>query len=235
LRKPLVISIGLALALSFVLAGGVGAQSSGSQPSLEARVTTLEVLVADARDDAQEGRQSLAALDARVDRLAEATGPPAPTVTMFLKLTNISGESTDDRHKGEIDILSWSWGATQSATTGTGGGAGAGKVSMQDFHFTHRVDKASPMLFLACAKGKHIPEATFTVRKAGGNQSDYLVITLKDVLVSSVSPSGSGQDPTEQVTLNFAQVEVAYTEQAADGSVKEPVRAGWDLKENREV
>ena len=28
----------------------------------------------------------------------------------FLKLDGIPGESTDAKHKGEIDVLSWSWG-----------------------------------------------------------------------------------------------------------------------------
>ena len=47
----------------------------------------------------------------------------------YLKLGGIKGESTDDKHKGQIEILSWSWGET-NATHAGGGGGGAGKVSM---------------------------------------------------------------------------------------------------------
>src|SRR5687768_18000173 len=85
-------------------------------------------------------------------------------VDYFLKLDGIKGESTADKHKDEIDIMSFSWGLTQAATAGFGGGAGAGKVQMQDFHFTSKVSRASPQLFLSCASGKHIPTATLTAQ-----------------------------------------------------------------------
>ena len=72
-------------------------------------------------------------------------------VDMFLKLESVDGESVDDKHKGEIDIESFSWGESQLGTSGTGGGAAAGKVSMQDFHFVARFSRASVKLFLGCA------------------------------------------------------------------------------------
>ena len=53
-------------------------------------------------------------------------------VDYFLKLKGIDGESTDHKHKGSIDIESWSWGETNSGTGHAGGGHGGGKVSIQD-------------------------------------------------------------------------------------------------------
>jgi type VI secretion system secreted protein Hcp len=155
-------------------------------------------------------------------------------VDYFLKLDGIKGESTADKHKDEIDIMSFSWGLTQAATAGFGGGAGAGKVQMQDFHFTSKVSKASPQLFLSCASGKHIPTATITARKAGERQQDFLVIKMNDILISSYQASGSagGDLPTDQFSLNFAQIEYTYTEQKADGSSGADNTAGWDLKGN---
>ena len=96
-------------------------------------------------------------------------------------------------HKGEIDLESFSWGETNQGTAAAGGGGGAGKVSMQDFHFVTRVNKASPVLFLSCASGKHIKEAILTVRKAGKDQQDYLVFKFKDVLVSSYQIGGGSR------------------------------------------
>ena len=87
-------------------------------------------------------------------------------VDMFLKLGDVKGESVDNKHKDEIDVLSWSWGMTQSATTHHGSGGGAGKVAVHDLHITKKVDKSSPVLTLACCTGKHYKEALFTVRKA---------------------------------------------------------------------
>ncbi len=90
-------------------------------------------------------------------------------IDLFLKLDGIPGESTDFRHKGEIVLESFSWGETNAGThVAPTGGAAAGKVSMQDFHFTSRVSKASPLLMLSCANGQHIKTGVVTVRKAGG-------------------------------------------------------------------
>src|SRR5437868_11414365 len=107
-------------------------------------------------------------------------------VDAFLKIDGIEGESQDHKHGKEIEIISYSFGATQPGSSATGGGAGTGKVSMADIHFTHGIDKASPKLMLACCTGDHIKSAILSVRKAGGSQLEYLVMTLSDVLVSSV-------------------------------------------------
>src|ERR1700693_4254871 len=90
-------------------------------------------------------------------------------VDYFLKIHGIPGESTDDKHKGEIQLSSFSMGETNSSTIGSAtGGGGAGKVSFHDFNFTTKFSKASPKLMLFCANGKHIPSAVMTARKAGG-------------------------------------------------------------------
>ncbi len=159
------------------------------------------------------------------------------TVDYFLKLDGIDGESVDDKHKGEIDIQSWSWGETQIGAHGTGGGGGAGKVSMQDFHFTMRVNKASPKLFIACATGEHIKKGTLVCRKAGKEQQEYLKIELEDLLVSSYQTGGSegGPVPNDQIALNFSKITLIYKEQKADGSLGGEVKSGWDVKANKKV
>src|SRR5215207_1300961 len=112
-------------------------------------------------------------------------------VDYFLKLDGIDGESADSKHKGQIDLQSFSWGETQTGTHGAGGGGGAGKVQMQDFHFVMKAGKASPKLFLACAEGEHIKKAVLTCRKAGKEQQAFLEVTMSDVLISSYQTSGS--------------------------------------------
>ena len=159
-------------------------------------------------------------------------------VDYFLKLDGIDGESSDAKHKGEIDVSSWSWGAQQSGTMAYGGGGGAGKVQMHDFHFTMRHSKASPKLWHACASGEHIKSATLTCRKAGKEQQEFLKVVFSDLLVSSFHTEGSGDSdiiPVDTITLNFAKIEHEYKEQAADGSLKGPIKAGWNLKENKTV
>jgi len=109
----------------------------------------------------------------------------------FLKLDGIKGESADAKHKGEIDIESFSWGMSQTGVSATGGGGGAGKVKVHDIVVTKRTDASSPLLMLNCANGAHIKEGLLTVRKAGGTQLEFLKIKLTDILVSSYKPHGS--------------------------------------------
>ncbi len=159
-------------------------------------------------------------------------------VDYYLKLDGIDGESADHKHKGEIDIESFSWGASQGGSHSSGGGGGAGKVSMQDLHFVMKVSKASPKLMLACASGQHIKKATLVCRKAGKDQQEFLKISLTDLLVSSYQTGGSGHSdvvPTEQVSLNFAKIEFEYKEQKPDGTLGGAVKAGWDVKANKTV
>lgn len=153
---------------------------------------------------------------------------------IFIKIGDLKGESIDDKHKDEIQLLAWSWGMSQSGTTHAGPGGGSGKVSVQDLSFTHYIDKVSPNLMLACANGKHFSEALLTVRKAGEKPLEYLKITLTDLIVTSVTTGGSGGEDrlTENVSLNFAKFKVEYTPQKKDGSGDAPVTVGWDIAGN---
>ena len=156
-------------------------------------------------------------------------------VDIFLKLDGIKGEAKDGKHKEEIDVLAWSWGMSQSGMGHVGGGAGSGKVNVQDVNFTHYIDVASPDLMLSCCTGKHLKDAKLTVRKAGGDPLEYLIVTMEDVIVTHVSTGGShGEDRlTENVSLNFARVKVDYTEQTAGGGAGAKPKMGWDIAKNQ--
>jgi type VI secretion system secreted protein Hcp len=156
-------------------------------------------------------------------------------VDYFLKIDGIEGESQDAKHKNEIDIESWSWGESQSGSSAYGGGGGAGKVSMQDFSFMMRVNKASPKLLLSCANGSHIKSAMLTCRKAGKEQQEYLKIKFSDLLVSSYQTGGSSgaEVPVDSIALNFAKIEYEYYPQKPDGSLDAKVPVHWDLKQNK--
>ena len=159
-------------------------------------------------------------------------------VDYYLKIDTIKGESKDSKHKDEIDLESWSWGETNSGSQSAGGGGGAGKVSMQDFHFVMKVNKASPELLLSCAEGRHIKEAILVCRKAGKDQQEYLKITMSDLLVSSFQTGGSaGSDevPNDQISLNYSKIQYEYKEQKTDGTLGGAVKTGWDLKTNKKV
>jgi len=157
---------------------------------------------------------------------------------IFLKIDGVPGESLDAKHAGEIQVLDWAFGVSQTGDFHLGGGGGAGKASFQDFQFVHRVDKSSPRLFLACASGEHIKNATLTVRKAGKEQHEFLKINFTDLLISDIKDGGSASSPelpTQTVTIAFSKVEVEYRPQKADGSLDAAIKHGWDLKKNQKV
>ncbi len=159
-------------------------------------------------------------------------------VDMFLKIDGIEGESPDAKHKASLEIQSFSFGASQIGSFGSGGGGGAGKVNMQDFHFVINLGKHSPKLFENLCTGKHIPTATLTCRKAGGEAQDYLKIKFSDCLISSyqVGCSSQGGDlPMDQCSFNFTKIETEYKEQKKDGSVGGAIKAGYDVKLNKKV
>ncbi len=155
---------------------------------------------------------------------------------IFAKIGDIKGESFDDKHKDEVEVLSWSWGVSQSGSINQGGGGGAGKATFNDFNFTHHVDKASPLLLKACATGEHIKDGTITVRKAGKGQQEFLIIKMSDIIVTGVSPSGAGDGSAtaEHVALQFAKVDLEYRPQKADGSLDAGVHFKYDIKGNKE-
>ena len=158
-------------------------------------------------------------------------------IDMFINMGDkIKGESRDKVQgpKGDIDVLAWSWGMSQSGTTHMGGGGGAGKASFQDLSFTKFVDSSTNALMNALAKGTHIPKVVLMARKAGEGQQKYILITMEEVLVTSISTGGSGGEDrlTENVSLNFAKVEVSYKEQSSAGKAAGTGDFKWDIAGN---
>jgi type VI secretion system secreted protein Hcp len=155
---------------------------------------------------------------------------------IFIKIGDIKGESEDDKHKGEIELLAWSWGVSQSGSMHAGGGGGRGKADFSDLNFTHYIDKASPNLLKSCSNGEHIKEAKMTVRKAGKGQQEFLLITMNDVIITHVAPTGNGGDGglVENVALQFAKIDLEYKPQKADGTLDAGIHFKWDIKANKE-
>ena len=159
-------------------------------------------------------------------------------VDMFLDIRECPGESSKKGHEGQIDIVSFSFGATQSGSFARGGaGGGAGKAEFQDISVVKEVDKSSPKLFQACAAGTHFQKATIFVRKAGDRPLEYYKVELQDLIVSSIQNSGaaSGDNVMESVTMNCAVINFTYVEQDAKGGAGRTVTAGFDVRAGEKV
>lgn len=150
------------------------------------------------------------------------------SIDASIKFDGVDGESL--KKKGEIDVLSWSWSVTQLSGAAAGAGSGKGKGTPGDFHFTHMYDKASPILAKKCAGGVHFPTAKLTARKAGEGQQDFLIMTLKEVFITSVQPAGSsGGDIMESVSCSYKDVEFEYKPQDEKGALGGAVKFGWNV------
>jgi type VI secretion system secreted protein Hcp len=158
-------------------------------------------------------------------------------IDAFIKIDDLVGDSTDDKHPKEIEVLSWSWGMSQLGSTHSGTGGGSGKVSVQDLSFVKKIDSSSPNLIQMCCSGKHFTSGLLTVRKAGGKTPvEYLKIKLEDMIVSNYSTGGSGEGHEvihENITLNFAKFTVIYTPQDKAGTAMGAINACFDIQKNK--
>jgi type VI secretion system secreted protein Hcp len=154
---------------------------------------------------------------------------------IFLKIDGIQGEATDVNHQNEIEVVSWSWGVSEVFIT-SGGGIVGGKPKVGDFVISKQVDKASPNLLRACLTAKHIKEVVLTQRRPGAGKSNFLTITLKDVLISSLNDidTGVAARPTENIVFKFGKVIYEYVPQKPSGQPDAPVTLKWDVKANKE-
>ena len=152
---------------------------------------------------------------------------------IFAKIGDIKGESTDAKHKDEIEVLSFSWGVANSGGLEFGSGGGAGKATFQGLTIVHNIDKATPKLLEACATGTHLKDATITHRKAGKGQQEFLIVKMNDVIIAAVAHGGTTAQPaSETVTLAFAKVDFEYKPQKPDGSL-DAGQFKYDLKANK--
>lgn len=158
----------------------------------------------------------------------------------FLKIDGIPGESTDDKHKDWIEVLSFNHGVHQpsSATASSAGGGTTERANFEDFTIVHHIDKASAKLFENSASGKHHPTVTLELCRAGGDKLKYLEIKMEEVVISGVQVGGASKAgdafPTETVTFNFGAIKTTYTQQKrADGTGGGNVTGGWDLRSNK--
>ncbi len=154
-------------------------------------------------------------------------GISAPTswaaVDMFMKIDGVKGESTDNKHREWIDVVSFSWGCSQP---GGGSSSGGGGRSVQDLTVVKNLDKSSPKLALACANGQTIPAVTLELVVPPEDPASpegitrYMKYVMRDVLISSVRPGGTvgGESlPLEEVSLNFLLVEMFYIRELPSG------------------
>lgn len=152
----------------------------------------------------------------------------------FLKIEEIPGESTDDKHKDWIELLSFSHGISQtsSGAVSSGGSLSAERCDHQDFSIVKTLDKASPKLNLFCCSGKEVDKVSVELCRAGGDKEKYMEYIMTKAIITSVRPGGSSQGgealPLEEVTFKYRKIDWIYTPES-EGAIP----AFWDLETNK--
>jgi type VI secretion system secreted protein Hcp len=157
----------------------------------------------------------------------------------FIQIDGIPGESTDDKHKDWIEVLSYSFGVSQRASGAAQSAsvsAASQRADFQDLSIVKVMDKSSPLIFKACAKGDPIAKVTLELCRAGGDKQKYMEYILEQVIISSYSTGGGGGgEATESLTFNFGMIKMAYIPVGRDGKPAGNVPAGWDLTANKPI
>lgn len=153
-------------------------------------------------------------------------------VNAYLIVNGINGPSTSKTNA--IDVLSFSFGTSQTATYGVGASGKESKAGRADFSnlsIMKVLDMTSPFLFEACVKATVIPTVQLLYDKpVQGTQQDYFKITLGDAIVTSHQQSGSSENPTESISFAFQSIEVAYAAENDDGTLASFVPKGFSLE-----
>jgi type VI secretion system secreted protein Hcp len=155
-------------------------------------------------------------------------------VDFFLKLSNdIKGESVDENHKDEIQILSFSWGASQISSVAGSGGSGAGKADLADLSIMKVFDAASGPLFKSLLKGTHLDSGVLTATKSGADGKPFLKITLGELFVTSIQISGSSEVPMESISFTYNTIKHEYFQQVEKGKLAAKAAITYSRKENK--
>ena len=154
----------------------------------------------------------------------------------YIKFDGIDGEAQDKDHKGWSDILSFTQGINKPGGGGTGATRRRGDVVLEDIIVAKELDKASPKIAESMCKGKVYPkvEIHLTASYTDAGRITYYAYKLKNAQVLSYNVSGSGQSedvPTEDISLNFEEIKVTYTECDSTGKKKGNVEYTWKVEE----
>lgn len=153
-------------------------------------------------------------------------------VDYYLKLDQIQGEAADSSFKDQIQIQSWSWGASQVSSVAGSGGSGAGKADLSDFSITTNFDKATPKLFNSIVVGQHIKTGTMSAVKSGAKGKPYLKVDFKEMFVTHLQISASSEVPTISVGFTYNEIKIDYSAQNEDGNLESTGPVTYNLKQN---
>jgi type VI secretion system secreted protein Hcp len=151
-------------------------------------------------------------------------------VNAYLIIDGRPGPSTSKQNA--IDILSFSFGASQTHVIGPGSSGSetrAGRADLSNVSIMKVVDKVSPLLFDDCVTVNILKKVDIIYDKPmGDDQQDYYKIHLEDAMITSIQHSGSNENPMESISFAFQKIKVSYNPEK-DGSLQGFIDKGFDV------
>jgi len=151
-------------------------------------------------------------------------------VNAYLLVDGRPGPSTSKTNA--IDILSFSFGASQTAVIGagsSGGEARAGRANIGDVSIMKVLDKVSPLLFDDSVTGNYLKPVDIVYDKPMGDaQEDYFKLHMENALITSIQLSGSSENPVESISFACSKIKVSYNPEE-DGALKGFIDKGFDV------
>lgn len=154
-------------------------------------------------------------------------------VDYFLELEGIQGESQDEKFKNQIQLLSWSWGASNVSSVSGTGGSGAGKVDVSDFSCMTNFDKATPKFFKSVTKGTHIAKGVLSAVKSGANGKPYLKVNFAEIFVTGLQMSASSEIPSVSLSFTYNEIGIDYSVQSEKGVLTSTGEIKFNVKQNK--
>ena len=150
-------------------------------------------------------------------------------IDMYLKVSGISGGSTNAQHKDWIDVLQYVDGAKSTVVNGQ-----PSKVSANEFSCVIYTDKALNQLRNALFTGKHLTNVQFEFLIPGVNGSQlYQQIYMESVVITSITGGLSGGEDRGTINISFCPAKFRYTYYHYDAQgVQSSNIFGWNIAEN---
>ncbi len=141
----------------------------------------------------------------------------------FLEIKGMPGSSADPKHRGWIELNSFSMSNSRPTSTNSSTRQ-RGSANFTPVNVTKFIDKSSPKLMEAVANGRVFP--TMTIDLVDNRKNVYVKITLSNVMITSYQVSGSKKErPTEEFSLNYEHIKYSYLPSKVDFN--------WNTKTNR--
>ncbi|MGD8835342.1 MAG: type VI secretion system tube protein Hcp [Desulfobacteraceae bacterium] len=157
----------------------------------------------------------------------------------FVQISGIEGESTDEKHPGWIEVITFDTEIRQktSSTASSVGGGSSERADFKALTFSKLLDKASPQLALACAAGTHIDTIVIEIYRSGGERLKYTEYKLNNCLITRVVAAAEpGEFPAEIISVDFGKIVWTYTQQRRSGGTGAgQIAGGWDREKNCKV